>query len=105
MKKEVLKEINKIKHLSSYKPGKIISERRETEEEERKRFTCEDCGEYDYKMYMVNKALWNKYGNKEKTLCWDCLEKRMGRKLTKYDFEQYKDTPVNKYNKEVQALY
>ena len=37
MKKEVLKEINKIKHLSSYKPGKIISERRETEEEERKR--------------------------------------------------------------------
>ena len=30
------------------------------EESERERFTCTDCGEYDYKMYMVNKNIWEK---------------------------------------------
>lgn len=105
MEKKVLKEINLIKYLSSYMPGKRTPNRRETEEEERVRFTCEDCGEYDYKMYMVNKDLWVKHGNKEKTLCMSCLEKRLGRKLTKDDFEENKNVPANKYNKEVQALY
>ena len=71
---------------------------------ERQRFTCTDCGEYDYNMYMVNDDIWNEYGNKKDTLCMSCLEKRMGRKLTKDDFYQHKDIPVNKHNPEVKDV-
>jgi len=72
--------------------------------EEIKRFTCTDCGNYDYDMYMVSDDIWNKYGNQTNTLCMDCLQKRMGRKLTKKDFSGYEDTPVNIHNNEVQEI-
>ena len=72
--------------------------------EEKKRFTCQDCGNPDYKMYMVNDDLWSKYGNSENTLCMSCLEKRIGRKLTKQDFSDYKNVPANLYNIEVQKI-
>jgi hypothetical protein len=69
------------------------------------RFTCADCGEKDYKMYMVNDDIWKKYGNDKLTLCRDCFEKRIGRKLTKDDITQYKDALVNKHNSEIKNLY
>jgi hypothetical protein len=68
------------------------------------RFTCVDCGEKDYNMYMVNDDIWSEYGNDKFTLCNSCLEKRMGRKLTKKDISQYKDTLVNIHNPEMRDL-
>ena len=69
-----------------------------------KRFTCEDCGDPNYQMYMVNDNIWNEYGNNSNTLCMSCLEKRMGRKLTKDDFSQHKDALTNQHNDEVQDI-
>jgi len=71
---------------------------------EEERFTCQDCGDPNYNMYMVNDDIWKKYGNKYDTLCMDCLEKRMGRNLTKDDFSQHKDALVNIYNKKVSEI-
>ena len=71
---------------------------------EEERFTCTDCGDKDYNMYMVNKDLWDKYGNGNLTLCKSCLENRMGRKLTKSDISQYKDAKANIYNPEMRDL-
>ena len=72
--------------------------------QEKKRFTCEDCGNPDYEMYMVNDDLWDEYGNDNKTLCLSCLEKRMGRKLTKDDFTDHENALVNKHNLKVQQI-
>lgn len=47
--------------------------------------SCEDCGvdcftkHGDY--YMVKDEIWDKHGVGEGMLCWDCLEKRMGREI------------------------
>ena len=71
---------------------------------EEDRFTCSDCGEKDYNMYMVNDDIWDKHGNDKLTLCKSCLEKRMGRKLTKKDISQHKDALVNKHNPEMRDL-
>jgi len=68
---------------------------------EKDRFTCTDCGEYDYNMYMVNDDLWNTYGNDKLTLCKSCFEKRMGRELTKDDVSQHRDALVNLHNPEI----
>jgi hypothetical protein len=76
----------------------------EINKSEEERFTCEDCGAKDYNMYMVNDDLWKKYGNEKFTLCKSCLEKRMGRNLTKKDIFQYKDALVNLYNPEIKDL-
>mgnify|MGYP003340863919 CR=1 FL=1 len=73
-------------------------------DQEKERFTCEDCGNPDYEMYMVNDDLWDKYGNDNKTLCLSCLEKRMGRKLTKDDFTDHENALVNKHNLKVQQI-
>jgi hypothetical protein len=35
---------------------------------------------------MVHDHLWDEFGVRENYLCWDCLENRLGRKLTKEDF-------------------
>lgn len=58
-------------------------------------FNCEDCkqnlvhlGEF---AYIVNDNVWNDAG-KARMLCVKCLEKRIGRQLTKKDFE---DMPLN----------
>ena len=71
---------------------------------EEERFTCSDCGEKDYSMYMVNDEIWDKHGNDNLTLCKSCLEKRMGRKLTKKDILQHKDALVNIHNPEMKDL-
>jgi hypothetical protein len=71
---------------------------------EEDRFTCSDCGEKDYHMYMVNDDIWDKHGNDKLTLCKSCLEKRMGRKLTKKDISQHKDALVNIHNPEMRDL-
>ena len=71
---------------------------------ERERFTCGDCGNPDYEMYMVNDDIWSEYGNKTNTLCKSCLEKRMGRRLTKDAFSQHSNVPVNQHNTEVRDL-
>lgn len=71
---------------------------------EKERFTCADCGTQDYSMYMVNDDIWKKYGNEKFTLCKSCLEKRIGRKLTKKDISQYKDALVNIHNPEMRGL-
>ena len=68
------------------------------------RFTCEDCGAKDYNMYMVNDDIWKQHGNEKFTLCKSCLEKRMGRKLTKKDISQHKDALVNLHNPEMRDL-
>lgn len=47
---------------------------------------CLDCDSPDPIFFVVNKELWDEYGVKDKTLCWECFEKRIGRKLTKDDF-------------------
>ena len=71
---------------------------------EEERFTCTDCGEKDYSMYMVNDDIWKKHGNDKLTLCKSCLEKRMGGKLTKKDISQHKDSLVNIHNPEMRDL-
>ena len=53
---------------------------------------------------MFNDDIWNKHGNDKLTLCKSCLEKRMGRKLTKKDISQYKDALVNIHNPEMRDL-
>lgn len=74
------------------------------DESEEEKFTCADCGEKDYNMYMVNDDIWKKYGNDKLTLCKSCLEERMGRKLTKKDISQHKDVLVNIHNPELRDL-
>jgi len=71
---------------------------------EKERFTCEDCGNPDYNMYMVNDDIWSKYGNNDNTLCMSCLQDRMDRELNKDDFSQHSNTPANQYNPEVQDI-
>lgn len=72
---------------------------------EEEKFTCEDCGEKDYNMYMVNDDLWKEYGNEKMTLCKSCFEKRMGRKLTKDDISQHKNALTNIHNPELRDFY
>jgi hypothetical protein len=43
---------------------------------------CYDLGDY----YMVHDAVWAASGGGEGQLCIDCLEGRIGRRLTFYDF-------------------
>ena len=91
--------------LDWFKSSKSIDMNDEDfEKSEEDRFTCADCGEKDYSMYAVNDDLWKKYGNEKFTLCKSCLEKRMGRKLTKKDISQHKDTLVNIHNPEMRGL-
>ena len=73
-------------------------------DDEIEKFTCEDCGEYDYDMYMVNNDIWQKYGNEGLTLCNSCLENRMNRKLRREDVSNYSDVGANKANTYIQNL-
>jgi len=70
----------------------------EFDEYEDERFKCSDCKESNYEMYMVNDELWDQFGEQLDTLCVYCLEKRLGRKLTKEDFKQFMNSPVNQRN-------
>jgi hypothetical protein len=51
--------------------------------------------------YMVNNDLWAKFGVGRKMLCIPCLEKRIGREVTKQDFT---DCMLNRDNKYVTSL-
>jgi|JI10StandDraft_1071094.scaffolds.fasta_scaffold80465_3 hypothetical protein len=54
--------------------------------------TCDvntmEVGEY----YMVDHALWNRYGVGKGMMCIGCLEDRLGRELVSSDFS---DVPIN----------
>ncbi len=67
---------------------------------------CKDCGEEIFanrNMVMVKYYLWKKICDKiEDDICDDCMEKRLGRKITKDDFKPSplkgeKIIPCNKY--------
>jgi hypothetical protein len=60
-----------------------------------KHWSCVDCGKPTFQTtdyYMVKNELWKRFGVGEEMLCISCLEKRMGRKLTKEDLL---DCPLN----------
>ena len=64
---------------------------------DKKHWTCVDCGKdtflsnsKDY--YMVTHELWKKYGVGDGMLCMDCMEDRLGHKLTTKDIL---DCPLN----------
>ena len=90
--------------LDWFKSSKSDYDNSDLKKSEEKRFTCADCGEKEYSMYMVNNDIWDKYGNDKLTLCKSCLETRMGRKLTKKDILQHKDALVNIHNPEMKDL-
>jgi hypothetical protein len=90
--------------LGWFKPKQDVDDADLIKSEE-ERFTCTDCGEKDYNMYMVNDDLWDKYGNEKMTLCKSCLEQRMGRELTKDDISQHKDALTNVHNPELKNFY
>lgn len=99
---DIQENINRIKSIMGLFKGKSRDDT--PDEDEIKRFTCFDCGEKDYDMYMVNTDIWNEYGTGRNTLCVDCLENRMGRKLTCNDFSEHKDALTNIHNPYVQEL-
>lgn len=103
--KLLLKEKNSIKENVFRKISDFFNPKKASLRKEEERFTCQDCGNPDYKMYMVNDDVWQTFGTGRNTLCLTCLKKRMeraGRPLTKDDFSEYINTPANIHNKEVQ---
>jgi hypothetical protein len=101
----LLKENNSIKENVFRKISDFFNPKKASLEKEKEIFTCQDCGNPDYKMYMVNDDVWQTFGTGRNTLCLTCLKKRMeraGRPLTKDDFSEYINTPANIHNKEVQ---
>ena len=56
--------------------------------------------------FMVNDEIWNQYveDKGDTQICWNCLEKRIKRKLKYEDFSQYMKFPINSYNKKIQNL-
>lgn len=73
--------------------------------EQQDHWTCKGCGkncflsEYDY--YMIQDRLWNACGVGNEMLCIECLQTRIGRKLTYKDFT---NCPLNEKNTFVQKL-
>ena len=87
MKKEILKESLKLADKS-----RITTD---------KHWCCVDCGKNTFQTddyYMVKQWIWEKFGVGHGMLCIGCLEKRMGRKLTKDDLT---DCPLNTHINEV----
>lgn len=73
-------------------------------------YYCIDCGTHEMldnyfgKAFMVLDDIWDGITNEDekyKLLCWDCVEKRLGRKLTPEDFN---DSFLNKMNTRLQEL-
>ncbi len=70
------------------------------------RWTCNDCGkdcmEDNKDYYMVKHEIWNEHGVGEGMLCMDCMERRMGHKLTKEDIlECFVTTIFNSYTSKI----
>lgn len=64
---------------------------------------CQKCHKLA-EWYMLNDDVWNKVCNKNDLLCISCFEKKLGRHLTKNDFQQI---PLNfgfhkKYHSNIQ---
>lgn len=53
-------------------------------------YNCDDCGQHVAAMkeyaYMLRNEIWKSIGSPDK-LCVGCVEKRLGRRLQKSDFE------------------
>lgn len=99
--KDMMKKVTNESFMDWFSSPKKIEKDDKWQEE---RFTCQDCGESDYRMYMVNDDIWSQFGNEKLTLCRSCLQKRMGREMTKNDISQYKDALVNIHNPELVDL-
>lgn len=58
-------------------------------EDQKKRYACVDCGEL-HECWMVVDALWRQYVGMPRGICvcYQCFEKRLGRKLTSADLKQ-----------------
>lgn len=49
---------------------------------------CDDCGKSTLEEgYMLHENIWNSVADRNTNLCVDCVEKRLGRQLTPYDFQ------------------
>ena len=73
---------------------------------------CDSCGkEYVYESSpMIRDELWESISNEGfddkgvwhgQLFCLDCIEKKLGRKLTKDDISPYIDAEHNKYLKDI----
>lgn len=56
---------------------------------------CSGCGNEVTDYYMVRTDLWANYGAGDGFLHLKCLEKRIGRAITREDFS---DAPINRLN-------
>ena len=68
-------------------------------------FLCKDCGKDcgidDKDYYMVKHEIWQRHGVGERMLCMDCMENRLGHKLTASDLL---DCPLNTFNEYTLAI-
>ena len=103
--KNLNEDLSRIKQMMGLGNRDSIDNYEDFDRDEENRFTCTDCGNPDYNMYMVNDDIWKEYGNEKNTLCKSCLEKRMDRELTADDFSQHKNALTNIHNPEVQSLF
>jgi hypothetical protein len=89
--------------LSNAEAG--YDEDRELTAEEYAAFDCLDCNRSTLELreyYMVQFVLWDQVHPENKgMLCIECLEKRLGRKLTSTDFTE---CPLNEINKTDSSL-
>lgn len=84
-----------IKHNNNLPESIDINQLWRNKDDESRKFICHDCGSKDFKLFMANDSLWQKHGSGDNTLCQKCLEKRLKRKMTEKDLEQYKYSPIN----------
>lgn len=69
-------------------------------------FFCKQCGKDtrvdDKDYYMVTHEVWKKHGEGEHMLCIDCLENRLGHKLTKEEIlDCFLNRMINPYTIEI----
>lgn len=73
---------------------------------DKEHWTCKDCGKDCFKnkkdFYMVTFNLWKKFGVGKDMLCMNCMEERIGHKLTKNDILRCPVTEwMNPYTKKI----
>ena len=52
-------------------------------------YGCNDCGQMGFTMIIIKDNLWRKISNFQKEyLCFKCMEKRLGRKITIKDLKK-----------------
>ena len=71
---------------------------------------CQKCGVeifYDLNMVLIREDLWLTHFKKEDIFCDDCIEEKIGRKITQDDLKMCEDgreIPANLFWKEEQKL-